>query len=76
MRFKHQPHVPLSLFDGAGRGSPRRHADGLSYVLVARHTGSVDPESPELGIVTATDHRRRLNQCCPHGFYGWACHVC
>ena len=73
IRFRHQPHVPMSLFDGAGRGSPRRHTDGRDYVLVSRHAGS---DLGELGIVSAADWSARLNQSCEHGQAGWACHGC
>lgn len=73
LRFRHQPHVPLSLFDGVGRGSPRPHADGVRYVLVSRHEG---PHLGELGVVSAADWQFRLGQRCEHGHAGWACHTC
>lgn len=71
--FRHQPHVPMSLFANAGRGSPRRHTDGRDYVLVSRHAGS---DLGELGIVTLADWSARLTQRCEHGQAGWACHGC
>ena len=73
VRFRHHPQVPLSLFDGVGRGSPKRHSDGAEYVLVARHEG---PHLGEMGVVTADDWWGRLRQRCEHGFAGWSCHVC
>ena len=73
VRFRHQPHVPMSLFDGAGRGSPRTHTDGNAYVLVSRHAGS---DLGELGIVSAHDWHARLAQRCAHGLHGWSCHTC
>ena len=66
--FRHQPQVPLSLFDGVGRGSPRG-----GFVMVSRHEGS---EFGELGVVTQADWEARLRQMCEHGHRGWACHVC
>lgn len=69
--FRHQPHVPLSLF--AGRGSARTHTDGRRYVMVSRHTG---PDLGELGVVTEADWLARLGQQCQHGHSGWACHEC
>lgn len=70
--FEHQAHVPLSLFDGLGRGTIRRHTDGIDYVLVSRHVG---PDVGELGVVSAADWSARLGQRCEHG-RGWACHSC
>lgn len=66
--FRHQPHVPLALFDGAGRGSRRTHTDGRAYVLVAR--------DDEHAVVTAADWGARLGQRCTHGHAGWSCHTC
>ncbi len=71
--FRHQPHVPLALFDGFGRGTVRTHTDGRQYVLVSRHTG---PDVGELGVVSATDWSVRLAQRCEHGHAGWSCHRC
>lgn len=71
--FRHQPHVPLSLFDGQGRGTVRTHTDGRAYVMVSRHAGS---DLGELGIVSATDWHARLGQHCQHGHAGWSCHTC
>lgn len=73
VRFAHQSHVPLSLFDGVGRGSQRTHNDGRRYVLVSRHEG---PHLGELGIVSAADWHARLGQRCEHGHAGWSCHTC
>ena len=73
VHFRHCPHVPLSLFDGHGRGTVRTHSDGRRYVMVARHDG---PDLGELGIVTAADWQARLGQRCGHGFAGWQCHAC
>lgn len=71
--FRHQPHVPLSLFDGFGRGTVRTHTDGRQYVLVSRHTG---PDIGEIGVVSADDWAARLGQRCEHWQAGWACHRC
>lgn len=71
--FRHQAHVPMALFNGAGRGSPRTHTDGHAYVLVSRHAGS---DLGELGIVSAHDWQGRLAQRCGHGRHGWSCHEC
>ena len=71
--FRHQPHVPMALFNGTGRGSPRTHSDGKSYVLVSRHAGS---DLGELGIVSAHDWHGRLAKRCGHGHHGWSCHTC
>lgn len=71
--FRHQAHVPISLFDGAGRGSPRAHTDGHAYVLVSRHAGS---DLGELGIVSLDDWHTRTAQACEHGLRGWSCHAC
>lgn len=73
VHFVHQPHVPMALFDGHGRGTVRTHSDGKQYVMVARHDG---PDLGELGIVTAADWQARLGQRCGHGFAGWQCHTC
>ena len=73
VRFRHQPHVPLSLFDGVGRGTIRTHTDGQQYVMVSRHAGS---DLGELGIVMVADWQARLPQRCDHGLAGWACHSC
>lgn len=71
--FRPQAHVPLALFDGFGRGTVRRHTDGIDYVLVSRHVG---PDVGELGVVSAADWSARLGQRCEHGQAGWACHRC
>lgn len=71
--FRNQPHVPLSLFDGYGRGTVRTHTDGRQYVLVSRHVG---PDVGELGVVSAADWSARLAQRCEHGHTGWSCHRC
>lgn len=71
--FRHQPHVPLALFDGHGRGTVRTHTDGREYVMVSRHTG---PDVGELGVISAADWSARLGQLCEHGHRGWACHEC
>lgn len=71
--YRTQPHVPLSLFDGFGRGTVRRHTDGRDYVMVSRHVG---PDLGELGVVSAVDWSVRLGQRCEHGRAGWACHRC
>ena len=71
--FRHQPHVPLSLFASQGRGTVRRHMDGKDYVMVSRHAGS---DLGELGVVAADDWLARLSQSCIHGNRGWACHTC
>ena len=73
VRFRHQPHVPMALFDGHGRGTVRTHTDGKRYVMVARHDG---PDLGELGVVTAADWRARLAQRCGHNLAGWQCHAC
>lgn len=71
--YRNQPHVPLSLFDGFGRGTVRTHTDGRQYVMVSRHVG---PDAGELGVVSAADWQARLDQRCTHGLAGWACHAC
>ena len=73
VHFRHQPHVPLALFAGQGRGTVRRHTDGLDYVMVSRHAGS---DLGELGVVAADDWIARLSQSCIHGNRGWSCHTC
>lgn len=71
--YRPQPHVPLALFEGYGRGTVRTHADGRRYVMVARHDG---PDVGELGVVTHADWLARLAQRCAHGLAGWSCHAC
>lgn len=77
---RHQPHVPLSLFDSVRRGTPRTHTDGHSYVLVARGAPSLvdgqvyDPDA--YAVIPVADWRARLGRRCAHGFAGWACHAC
>lgn len=75
---RHQPHVPLSLFDSVRRGTPRTHTDGHSYVLVARSAPTLSDgyAVDAFAVVPATDWHARLDQRCGHGYDGWTCHTC
>jgi hypothetical protein len=57
--------VPLSLFDGKGRGMP---VDG--FVLISRSSDIED------SVVSEEDWKARLDYCCKHGREGWSCKEC
>ena len=73
---RHQPHVPLSIFQG--RGSPRTY-HGASYVLIARSVPALvagQCADDAYAVIPADDWAARLDQRCAHGLQGWACHAC
>ena len=66
--------IPLSLFEGHGRGVPVK-----GYVLIARSSPSMvkgEWTDGEQGIVKTKDWIARLARACAHSPPGWSCKPC
>lgn len=64
--------IPLSKFDGKGRGTP---VDG--FVMVSRGWIQDEGETKVLqGVVSEKAWRERMDWTCKHGLEGWSCKRC